>query len=313
MASTAWATNCSRDRDRKAIEVRGEAFTLIELLVVIAIICMLAAILFPVFASARAKARQVGCASNMRQIGIALLQYLQDNDNYYPQEHPTSPNPAAGTSATVPPGDFDGSLEASDFGSPFEKIMPYVARDSSANTASLSQKLFVCPDDSDPHGATITSWPPPSGPPCVDSGSSSSNQGAAPWPGVTSYLINAYFLFGLSESAVPIPANTIYVLERNSAFCDVHVHPWLGEIYDAAGDVGAVNGNTPVPGWLSASNGPNLDGDFAMNIQRHTGGANYTFADGHVKWEKYQSTLSPSQYQTWFGQFQALSGAPGPT
>ena len=50
-----------------------------------------------------------------------------------------------------------------------------------------------------------------------------------------------------------MPSNTIYVLERNSAFCDVHIHPWLGEIFDAHGDVGAVNGNMPVPSWLTST------------------------------------------------------------
>jgi prepilin-type N-terminal cleavage/methylation domain-containing protein/prepilin-type processing-associated H-X9-DG protein len=59
-------------------------FTLIELLVVIAIIAILAAILFPVFAQARQKARQTACLSNMKQIGLAIMQYNTDYDETYP-------------------------------------------------------------------------------------------------------------------------------------------------------------------------------------------------------------------------------------
>lgn len=58
-----------------------KAFTLIELLVVIAIIAILAAILFPVFAQAKASAKKTACLSNQRQLGIALTQYISDNDD----------------------------------------------------------------------------------------------------------------------------------------------------------------------------------------------------------------------------------------
>lgn len=59
-------------------------FTLIELLVVIAIIAILAAILFPVFARAREMARRASCASNFKQLGLAMMQYTQDYDERYP-------------------------------------------------------------------------------------------------------------------------------------------------------------------------------------------------------------------------------------
>jgi prepilin-type N-terminal cleavage/methylation domain-containing protein/prepilin-type processing-associated H-X9-DG protein len=80
-------------KEDKAIEQRGRrGFTLIELLVVIAIIAILAAILFPVFAAAREKARQTTCNSNMKQLGLAIAQYTQDYDEFLPREETGSNN-----------------------------------------------------------------------------------------------------------------------------------------------------------------------------------------------------------------------------
>jgi len=64
--------------------LRQAGFTLIELLVVIAIIAILAAILFPVFAKVREKARQTACSSNEKQIALGFAQYVQDNDERFP-------------------------------------------------------------------------------------------------------------------------------------------------------------------------------------------------------------------------------------
>ncbi len=89
-----------------------KGFTLIELLVVIAIIAILAAILFPVFATAREKARQTSCASNLKQLGLAFVQYNQDNDEFY----------------GIPDNNSEGWATA---------IYPYVK----------AAGVYVCPDD----------------------------------------------------------------------------------------------------------------------------------------------------------------------
>lgn len=91
-------------------------FTLIELLVVIAIIAILAAILFPVFAKAREKARQSTCISNLKQLGLAFSQYIEDNNELYPPLY----NPG------VTPNTFWAS-----------EIFPYVK----------SGGVYACPDD----------------------------------------------------------------------------------------------------------------------------------------------------------------------
>src|SRR5207249_7027042 len=79
-----------RRRDRP----QPSGFTLIELLVVIAIIAILAAILFPVFALAREKARSATCLSNQKQLGTAMSMYIQDYDERYPNWKTTVPKSA---------------------------------------------------------------------------------------------------------------------------------------------------------------------------------------------------------------------------
>ncbi|MCC6444399.1 MAG: DUF1559 domain-containing protein [Armatimonadetes bacterium] len=86
----------------KVLRNQTKGFTLIELLVVIAIIAILAAILFPVFAQAREKARSISCLSNLKQIGTAVNMYVQDFDETFPYMcygqysgcNPSSPNPS---------------------------------------------------------------------------------------------------------------------------------------------------------------------------------------------------------------------------
>src|SRR5687768_2269727 len=68
------------NKHSNAVPAKPKGFTLIELLVVIAIIALLAAILFPVFSRARENARRSNCQSNLKQIGLGILQYTQDYD-----------------------------------------------------------------------------------------------------------------------------------------------------------------------------------------------------------------------------------------
>ena len=105
-----------------------KAFTLIELLVVIAIIAILAAILFPVFAQAREKARATACMSNLSQTGLALMQYIQDYDE-------TSPTVAK--SPLLPSATLDGETSKQIYYYWCSLLQPY-AKD---------WNLFVCPDD----------------------------------------------------------------------------------------------------------------------------------------------------------------------
>src|SRR5262249_48593382 len=184
---------------------RRHAFTLIELLVVIAIIAILAAILFPVFSQAREKARAISCLSNGRQIGTALMLYVQDNDEKYPQEHPSTGNPVV--------DDGNGQLEEIDFGSPFDKILPYVSSRDTSKT-----QLYVCPSDPDPHGLQL-----------LDASGNCKHPGDPPPGPLCSYILTAYYLSGATPAQIPEPADSIYIAERRPEFCDVHYHPWMHE------------------------------------------------------------------------------------
>jgi prepilin-type N-terminal cleavage/methylation domain-containing protein/prepilin-type processing-associated H-X9-DG protein len=114
---------------------RQRGFTLIELLVVIAIICILVAVIFPVFASAREKAHQTACISNEKQLGLADMMYCQDNDEAYWN----TPYPGA---INIPAPDPDECTIDACLGTEFwsDILLPYTQ-----DTA-----VFSCPSNNDP-------------------------------------------------------------------------------------------------------------------------------------------------------------------
>jgi prepilin-type N-terminal cleavage/methylation domain-containing protein/prepilin-type processing-associated H-X9-DG protein len=118
--------------------MKRRAFTLIELLVVIAIIAILAAILFPVFAKAREKARQSSCLSNHKQISLGFLQYVQDNDERYPLDADGTENGTVG--------------QNNGLGNPgcwFRVVQPYCK----------SQQILLCPSVSSNADARMADCP----------------------------------------------------------------------------------------------------------------------------------------------------------
>jgi prepilin-type N-terminal cleavage/methylation domain-containing protein/prepilin-type processing-associated H-X9-DG protein len=162
-----------------------KAFTLIELLVVIAIIAILAAILFPVFARARENARRSSCMSNMKQMGLGVLQYTQDYDEKYPSQS-------------------IGGNGAADKDRWMDSIYPYVK----------SEQLFTCPSASANHLYKN-----------VNNGRSTYGGNAQYWLGTYVWNVaywgvaspNRGSFDSASIAEIQAPATTINVLERDTA------------------------------------------------------------------------------------------------
>ena len=259
------------------------AFTLIELLVVIAIIAILAAILFPVFAQAREKARQTSCLSNLKQLGLGLNMYAQDYDGTLSQ-----------TSWEL--GSFKAKVHWSYL------VQPYIK----------NQQIFVCPSDTHP----VTPLNRLCGPGDVI-GSTLCDAQAPKFSYINSYnVMPAHDWLSPTESAIERPANTIVLGERRNNMNDAKqtlIGQWKGvtPFISTSSTHGTGNGSGQVcPGdtyrlatiaevnaGLAPSNSNDNPEIVRVQFDRHVGGANYNFFDGHAKWYHLEQTLNPSDSQ----------------
>ncbi len=120
--------------------MKRHGFTLIELLVVIAIIAILAAILFPVFAKARENARKATCLSNIKQLGLGTMQYIQDYDEAYPLGY-------RGTSGEFSYG-RQTNIAAGGWIAWYDTIYPY----------TKNTKIYVCPSSNGQVDYSYNPW-----------------------------------------------------------------------------------------------------------------------------------------------------------
>ncbi len=233
--------------------LRSRGFTLIELLVVIAIIAILAAILFPVFAKAREKARQITCASNLKQIGLGILQYSQDYDELMPR-----------CGGAIGFADGTQYMPWSTF------ITPYIKNGAGTSSVAQGGNVFKCP--SNPSTSTayageagayqyscdyVTNFNQSfGGPPgnYYKGNGAFGNQGPDPIPNAD-----------ISIASIVAPASLIALMENNAKGPG-----------NSAWNIDITNSSFAATGLFAG----------------HTAVSNYLFCDGHVKALRPFATLA---------------------
>ncbi|MEO7719040.1 MAG: H-X9-DG-CTERM domain-containing protein [Capsulimonas sp.] len=268
-------------------------FTLIELLVVIAIIAILASILFPVFAKAREKARQTSCASNEKQIALANLQYIGDNDDREPM-----------VDYFVYPGGVKQLVTWT------IALQPY----------TKSWLVFRCPSDSSSLATKFTrfqgdtiSFSDPGYLQAVNSSYAINADYMNPEPGCDQSTKTAFndpaSEAGEGHQGIPVPqsqmespSETVFAVDAKPLFYDADTAwmyrywtgapaTWLAPVACTSWSWGSHQGWDQAATAGSGSPGSyGVAGEEPGNTNtdrvsvRHTGGTNVMFCDGHVKW-----------------------------
>jgi prepilin-type N-terminal cleavage/methylation domain-containing protein/prepilin-type processing-associated H-X9-DG protein len=256
---------------------RNTAFTLIELLVVIAIIAILAAILFPVFAQARAKARQTACLSNLKQLNLGFQMYIQDYDETFPYwswgQSYSGASTATSPNATITPNHFESLW--------INAIYPYVK----------NNQVYACPQDVGnltPANSSVFWW----------------SSGDLIADGINPTLVNQNLSYGMSE---PLEQGSLFGSNgTGSKLAGIQKPAETFVLADmitllSAGPYG--NGNFPDPSnpndpqhnciirriAYANQNDGTWSGDCTTALpawdsgSRHSAGGEIGFADGHVK------------------------------
>lgn len=277
-----------------------KAFTLIELLVVIAIIAILAAILFPVFAQARAAARQASCISNVKQVGLGAMMYAQDFDETFPRMD-NNGSCTYGEAGCQPP-DWDNmtlaagtsladQIEKSKIGF-FGVIQPYLK----------NWKVGECPE------IGATKWAQAvSGGYGINWGGAYSKDKEPVYQSMLGQMAISIFVIDYGTSAYPTSANQMRAKGALSAiarpaetvlFVGESSWGWTGEQTIGLGNGGvwasmdgSACGGDAWGGWTyyvhKGERGNFTGGTYAQN-KNLKGFANIGFCDGHVKPMKHQ-------------------------
>ena len=239
--------------------MKRNGFTLIELLVVIAIIAILAAILFPVFAQAREKAKQTQCLSNIKQMGLATNMYCDDNDGGFPAVYDDESDV-----------NQDGRLDRQVWA---DKILPF----------TKSRNIFACPSMpnkvTDPN--TIKQY--------ADGGMGPNNVGMTTYhmnmchnwhfPEGTNTVAGAPdYVYPVTQSQAENPTQTIVILEGNTTI------GWFWNHWNAAHNGWA---NTRTDGGKLIFRG--VLGE--EMTQRHNDGVSITYVDGHAGFKKIKALM----------------------